>query len=688
MSEPTATSNGETPAVEVTPSPAADAPATPAPPPPSPVTVSATPASLSTLTQPLAAVPAPPPVIRYPRVLGRLTKIEIENYRAFRGHFELDLPDGCNLLVYGENGAGKSSFYHALKEFFENPERQLKIDKNRHAFNTDPALIRLSFAAPSPAGGNAIISKPYEWSAAKNDSRAPEMRTLDKGKGFLDYRALLQIHLLPKGEQQINLFDLFINSLLPHYKNPVTGQTFEADWKRIKEPFAPYLWKPSGLDDWIKNFNAGFERVVKDSVALASKILADFDKELGVEVKYVDATYNWRPKKLFPPTITLIPSFKRLTPDQYHDFLNEARLSAMATAIYFSGVKRSPVASFSLLVLDDILIGLDMANRMMVLDIIEKLFKDWQIIILTYHKAWFEVLKARLTTTQWPNDWKVVTMRMRRALGVEFPIDVAKSETFLSQAHIHFNPPPPGMVDIKAAAVYARTAFESVMSWYGAEMRLPVAYVESRRELDTNDFLKSIENQLLKLRNQRDREFAKAVLQEVKHARHFVLNPHSHYNPEQEDEIAAEIATGIRAVEDFDLLLRCVKWGDFAEAGEQLEQPRVAELISASLEQIGSGRNSAALDTLARAFALYLDEWFRLRGELMPYGVTSTPARLLAIAGQRKMFSPETWLRLKHSKDYLLGEVHVKKLDRDAFESAALLFLKLRIHFLFSGKRP
>lgn len=656
---------------------------------PAPVTATPViPASLSTLTQPLAAVPASPPPVRYRRMLDRLTKIEIENYRAFRGHFELDLPDGCNLLVYGENGAGKSSFYNALKEFFENPERQLKIEKNRHAFNTDPALIRLSFAAPSPAGGNAIVSKPYEWSATKNDSRAPEMRTLDKGKGFLDYRALLAIHLLPKGEEQINLFDLFIGPLLAHYKNPVTGQTFEADWQKIKGPFAPYLWKPSGLDDWIKNFNAGFERVVKDSVSLASKILADFDKDLAVEVKYVDAKYNWRPKKLFSPTITLTPSFKRLTREHYHDFLNEARLSAMATAIYFSGLKQSPVANFSLLVLDDILIGLDMANRMMVLDIVEKLFKDWQIIILTYHKAWFEVLKARLTTTQWPNDWKVVTMRMRRAMGVEFPLDIAKSETFLVQAQTHFNPPPPGTVDIKAAAVYARTAFEAVMSWYCAEMRLPVAYVESRRELDTNDFLKSIENQLLTLRNQRDREFAKAVLQEVKHARHFVLNPHSHYNPEQEDEIAAEIATGIRAVEDFDLLLRCVRRGDFAETGEQMAQPRVGELIAASLEQASAGCNSAALDTLTRAFGIHLDEWFRLRGEQTPYGLNPTPARLLAIAGQREMFSPNTWLRVRHSRDYLLGEVHVKKFDHAAFESAVRLFLKLRIHFMFSGKQP
>ena len=69
--------------------------------------------------------------------LGRLTKIEIENYRGFRGRFELDLPDGCNLIVYGENGAGKSSLFHALSDFVENPDRKIddaETGKSRNMF--------------------------------------------------------------------------------------------------------------------------------------------------------------------------------------------------------------------------------------------------------------------------------------------------------------------------------------------------------------------------------------------------------------------------------------------------------------------------------------------------------------------------------------------------------------------------
>jgi hypothetical protein len=75
---------------------------------------------------PQAAVPAAPPAP------ARIKRLTLTDFRAFPGPaptaFELD---GKNLLVYGENGAGKSSLFYALSGFFSfKPARPLREHKN------------------------------------------------------------------------------------------------------------------------------------------------------------------------------------------------------------------------------------------------------------------------------------------------------------------------------------------------------------------------------------------------------------------------------------------------------------------------------------------------------------------------------------------------------------------------------
>lgn len=636
----------------------------------------------------------PPPILKKQpeasdkQVIGRLTKIEIENYRAFRGRFELDLPNGCNLLIYGENGAGKSSLFNVLTDFLESPDRlffdgkannPLKHDDYRHRFNSDPSSVCLTFNVPQTGVSTTSAVKKFEWSKSKNDPKTPEMRSVNKGKGCLDYRALLRVHLLPTGAQDINLFGLFMDTLLANYKNPAStpSRAFAEEWKEIQKAFVPYAWKPANLDNCLKEFNAGFERVAKDTIALASKLLSDFDNELAVEIEYIPASYKWRPKKLVPPKIIAKPYFRRIHHHDYHSFLNEARLSALAIAIYFAGLKEAPVTDFRLLVLDDILIGLDMANRMTVLGMIEKLFKGWQVIIMTYHKAWFEVLNSRTNDGKWQHPWKSVTIRSYRALGVECPIVVSESGTLLARARTHFD-----HGDVKAAAVYARSAWEQIMSWYCEEWRLPVTYVESRRKLDTNDFLNKISKHLENMRNKQDREFALGVLQEIRHTRRFVLNPSSHFDPDISDVISAEIADGIRAVEDFEFLLRSLSKKDFLNSNETREKSKVGEIIIAALDHHVANRSTAALDAMNRAFEQHLDEFFRLREELVPYGTKISLDFLFTLSGRRKLFAGLTWKRLRHAQAYLVGTMSPEHLTIRDFESAARLFLHLRLNFI------
>ena len=48
----------------------------------------------------------------------RITSIGLKNFRAFYGEHIINLGNhGKNLLVYGENGSGKSSLFLALQAF-------------------------------------------------------------------------------------------------------------------------------------------------------------------------------------------------------------------------------------------------------------------------------------------------------------------------------------------------------------------------------------------------------------------------------------------------------------------------------------------------------------------------------------------------------------------------------------------
>jgi hypothetical protein len=86
-------------------------------------------------------------------------------------------------------------------------------------------------------------------------------------------------------------------------------------------------------------------------------------------------------------------------------FLNEARLSAIGLSLYLAArkimVSQSNLTGPKVLVLDDVLIGLDQANRIPVLDMLHGQFNDWQIVLLTHDRAFYEIGKQRLNSEKW-----------------------------------------------------------------------------------------------------------------------------------------------------------------------------------------------------------------------------------------------------------------------------------------------
>ena len=169
----------------------------------------------------------------------------------------------------------------------------------------------------------------------------------------------------------------------------------------------------------------------------------------------MEGEFDTGPKGIYGTKVLALPAFRNLQCPDYHSFLNEARLSALAICLFFAALKESPATGLRLLVLDDILIGLDMANRVKVVDLIRDNFQDWQIIILTYSKAWFERLKDHLNTPNWKS---VVFWEEWRDEEKSPRVVVEGSGDLIEMAKAHLT-----RKDYTAAAIYSRKALEFLL---------------------------------------------------------------------------------------------------------------------------------------------------------------------------------------------------------------------------------
>jgi predicted ATP-dependent endonuclease of OLD family len=165
----------------------------------------------------------------------RIITIEIKNFRAFKGRpLKIDLrKTGKNLLVYGENGSGKSSLFFAIKDFLESAVKKHDITKFpfRNIFcETDDGFIKIQFADPNATKKNQHPQAGiYEWSGLKNETSKQSILEINKTKGFIDYKALLATYFLQQDAPTVNIFNLLIDSILYHAErgNRQTGRRVE-----------------------------------------------------------------------------------------------------------------------------------------------------------------------------------------------------------------------------------------------------------------------------------------------------------------------------------------------------------------------------------------------------------------------------------------------------------------------------
>lgn len=444
-----------------------------------------------------------------------ITNIQFVNYKAFyqdSPNNNIDIPFGKNVLIYGENGSGKSSIYEGLKQFFnsvnstveEIPARHIRVPKI-YTDNSDPELpkevlnevsVKLTFTDTDTTTEQKIFGVPTE-----NVIGTQYISNANLLNSFLSYRELLKTYLMDnlkdREEFRKKFAFLLFEVILAKATNSATQKTYTKSWDDL---FLPKVWyKEENLEKFITGANYDIDKIN----LILSEILHFFDPALSVKLVITDAEIEYHHSERegrfgkYPIVgvdleVKLFGENVENEEENHLTVLNEARLSSLAISIYLATLVNTPQQNFEykILFLDDIFIGLDMGNRKPLLEILTKFkkpvittiqdedtqqlkeeisvvdgvtqyeqrpfFSDYQIFVSTYDRYWFGMAKNYFETNT-NEKWHFVEIFANTVEGNNFntPI-IYNSLDYLQRAILLFK-----KHDYPSCANHIRKAIES-----------------------------------------------------------------------------------------------------------------------------------------------------------------------------------------------------------------------------------
>lgn len=408
--------------------------------------------------------------------MNKIKQIKLKNFKFFYGEVSIDL-ERSNALIFGENGSGKSSLYWALYTFLQSVLKtdNAKIQKyflhnhpenlrNRFADDAHESYIKLVFEDDHKSTTDKQISN-----TTVNTSAGTLIKQTIQSSELINYKLLSKIHDF-KNPQEINLFPIMDKEILPfinfrevlvrHDALPTNANAQEW-WDYIKNGLHPRgRMRDLAYRTFItavNKFNIELKFYLESIVESVNDYLKKFKQPftIGFEFKccsydaFVEGSTTQRNHKTIAPQIIVHANFDHVSipADKQkitrpHTFLNEAKLTSIALSIRFamldqklSGAIAGDTPKF--LILDDVLISLDMSNREIVLDIILQEFTDYQLLILTHDRNFFELLRHRIKRFGQEN-WKYIEMYECEKDGIPRPF-IKTSDTYLEKAELYFH---------------------------------------------------------------------------------------------------------------------------------------------------------------------------------------------------------------------------------------------------------
>jgi energy-coupling factor transporter ATP-binding protein EcfA2 len=429
----------------------------------------------------------------------RLSAIDICGYRGFPNPISIRMgrngSRGRNLLVYGENGSGKSSLGKALKDFLDFRPTAVAFDTFKYRYS-DPARIDRGIKLNFDDGAEP----PLEWNPTDRDKSHRQFIDMARSLCWLDYRVVWRASEVQWGDS-VEIFKPLVEAILTGCPRGTSSETFGQAWAQITEiaalnpiKFGKQWDVVTKIQSNVKQFNTSLESFLPVLEVRANELLAEFVPWTTMKLIWKGgARYDSRKKgtsKFSHGSVRLQMIDRDGTPlKNPAEFLNEARLTAVGLCLYLAGMsqsippRRSDKSTYPrLLVLDDVLLSLDMAHRLPLLELVRARFEGWQIMLLTHDRAWYEIAKQRL------EGWSHHEIFTIRVGNYEQPV-LQEDVDHLEKAIDYLEPLDPAKgIHIKAAAVHVRTKFELVLKWACYQLGLSVKYNPESKKIPSSDF--------------------------------------------------------------------------------------------------------------------------------------------------------------------------------------------------------
>lgn len=521
--------------------------------------------------------------------MSKIKRIWLNNFKFFGSSSPIEL-DGKHLLLYGENGSGKSSLCYGLNTLLDAAVNSPEKVQEQFALPSDSEDSLVNIHAKMDEGAertNAFVSvednngKIYQISYRNLDScQDTDLLESNLASDLVNYQSLFRFQI-PHSEQTSSLIDVFEYSVFPHLSFPAIhyhGKTLRNVKTMIKEyNEGPghttnakgehiIVYKNSQeYSDFLAleaHLNANIQQLVDFINANIYDKIQKFEYDFKVHLEYTSASHVKKDKRIERHRYNIelkLTEFEGTAVNVKYPskFLNEARMTALAFCIrwcvldYRLGQGEAPNA-LKILLLDDVMVSLDRCNRTKLVRIIlDELADKFQILFFTHDRSLYSYIIRELMNRNGISKeedlmktdigWQLMEMFACRKGNISEPI-VQPYASAYTKAHKYYQGDG-GNVDFVACGNALRQAIEGAFKMLYTRLG-----ITSNADGSSIDFSKTMLGDYIHLSKTHfpDLNIPLDAIHALDSIKNILLNPSSHYNPEmdfygQELEIAFDV---------------------------------------------------------------------------------------------------------------------------------------------------